>query len=184
MKQIRVKDLMVSAAVYPTVSDTATLFEAILTLEVFCKNGSENGRKKPVVLVENTGGVTIGYLRVWNILKGIEPKYLEIAEALASPNLAVGPEMIRSELEKHGLWQNPMGDICRQVGEVDIGSIMSVLADDERIDAHAPLEQVIHQLMVTRYEDLFVMNDGKVAGLVGLSDVFNHVCEKVRACRV
>lgn len=75
MKNYKVKDLMVSLSEYATVSEDATLFEAVLALEKAQEAFEKNRYTHRAILVRGKSGDIIGKISQLDVLMGLEPNY-------------------------------------------------------------------------------------------------------------
>jgi hypothetical protein len=136
----------------------------------------------PVALVSDAARNITGYLDVRSMLKGLEPRYCEIAES--AEREALPADWIKSELERYGLCGNALDELCKKAGETIIKTL-TVVPDKGRIaDADSSINEAIYQMVVTGYDYLFVRNGKALAGVISLSDIMSHICETVKACRI
>jgi CBS domain-containing protein len=75
MESILIKDLMVPLADYATVSEYATLSEAVLALKEAQKNFDQDRYRHRAVLVLDKSGKVVGKVSQIDALKALEPKY-------------------------------------------------------------------------------------------------------------
>ena len=55
----------------------------------------------------------------------------------------------------------------------------------EYIDQDKSLDEGIHQLLIGKYQSLLVTEgDGKIVGVLRLTDVFTEIAEKIKTCKV
>jgi CBS domain-containing protein len=62
--------------------------------------------------------------------------------------------------------------------------MMQTLAEGEYVDENATLDQAIHQLVMGNLASLLVTRGEEIVGILRLSDVFNEICERVKACKL
>ena len=75
MKDLKVVDLMVPLSEYATVSEDATLYEAVLELEKAQEEFDHTRYRHRAILVLDSDGKVIGKLSQLDALKALEPKY-------------------------------------------------------------------------------------------------------------
>ena len=78
MKTYIVKDLMVPLSEYATVSDDATLCDAILALEKAQEEFDQTRYRHRAVLIYDKNQKIIGKISQLDALKALEPKYKEL----------------------------------------------------------------------------------------------------------
>lgn len=183
MQSTKVKELMVPITKYATVSEDATLNEAILALEAAQKNVEQDREKHRAILVLDKNHRVVGKLTQWDVSAGIEPRYLAIENFTETSRLGFSPEYIRSMLAAYGLWKKPLEDLCRKASEIRVKDIMSKPTPGEYIEEDASLDEAIHLLVMGRHQSLIVKNNDSISGILRMSDVFKAICDKVKSCR-
>ncbi len=184
MQSIAVKNLMVPLSDYATVSEDATLHDAVLALEAAQKSVDPGREKHCAILVCDRSGRVIGKLSRWSILRGIEPRYKHIGELKETSRFGFSPEFIKSMLTNYGLFRTALEDLCKKAAEMNVKEMMQTLAEGEYVDEDATLDQAIHQLVMGNLASLLVTRGGEIVGILRLSDVFNEICERVKACKL
>lgn len=181
MISMTIKELMVPLADYATVREEATLYEAVLALEESQKRLGQNQIKHRAVLVLAAGGNVSGKLDMISILKGLEPRYAQIEETEQGGPIFT-TEFIRSMMEKYSLWEKPLDDLCKKAGRIKVQDLVPAPGAGEYISEEGTLNEAVHQLVIGRHQSLLVTRDGRVVGILRLSDVFEQVCEQIKAC--
>jgi hypothetical protein len=169
-----VKELMVPLDAYTSVDDDASLLDAILALEASQREAETNaGRPRDrAVLVRSKGGDVVGKLSMWDVLSGLEPRYAHPVDPL-------------SMVESYGLWSHTLlQNLGEKAASIHARTLVSAPKDDERIDATAPLDQAVGQLVRGRFLSLLVTHRNDVIGVLRLSDVFQNVGEMVKAAKL
>jgi CBS domain-containing protein len=183
MKSIKVKEVMIPLADYAIVSEGATLYEAVLALEGAHGEGSAQHDKYRAVLVLDESNRLVGKLNVWDVLKGIEPRYRDMAYPRETPVQGFGSDFIKSMLETYGLWRKPLSELCSKASELNVREFMHVPSEAEYIREEATLDEAMHQLVVGHHQSLLVISDDNIVGILRLIDVFKAICDAIRACR-
>lgn len=182
MQTIKVKELMVPLAKYATVSDDATLYEAVLALEEAQKNIEEGRHRHWAVLVCDRGGRVIGKISQLDVLKGLEPRYAEIDRLTEASKLVYSPEVLKSMLEEYYLWKKPLEDICKKAAEVRVSTMMSTPVPGEYVEEETTLDEAIHRMVMGRFQSLLVKRNDDIVGILRLSDVCARICEMIKVC--
>ena len=184
MGNITIKDLMIPLPKYATVSQEATLYDAILALE---KAQSELDRSQyppAAILILDKNDQVVGKLSMWDVLRGLEPKYAEIGFPDALSRSGFSPDFLRSMLERYGLWGKPLKDICGKAARIKVKNLMSTPPEGERVAESASLDEAIHQLVMGHHQSLLVTSDRNIVGILRLTDVFIHIFNEMRTCKI
>ena len=184
MQSIKVAELMVTLAEYATVSEDATLNEAVLALEKAQKHVETGREKHRAVLVLDNKGHVVGKIDQWTVLWAIEPRYKQIGDIRETSRYGFSPEFLRSMVENVGLWQKPLENLCRKAAEINVKGIMQALTAGEFIPKDASLDQALHQMVMGRHASLLVKKGDSVVGILRQSDVFKEICDRMKACGI
>jgi len=175
MRTIMVKELMIPIDEYATVPEEATMYEAILALEIAQKAFEPSKHKHRAILVLDRDKNVVGKISMFDILIALEPKY-ENLDDIGGYSL----EFIKSILKDSVLWNEPLELVCDRARNLKVSDFMEVLSDGVYIGENDTLGKAIHQLVISRYHSLLVTRDKKVVGVLRLSDVFTQICDKIK----
>lgn len=164
MRATTVKDLMVPFAQCATVSEDATLHEAVLALEASRQRCDRWDYRFRVILVYDKQFRVVGTLRQLQVLKGLEK--------IMRPSDPAG----------YQFWGDTLNDICRKAKELKVRDLMSVPSKGEFISEGADLNEAIHKMLQGDHLSLVVTGEKGFVGIIRLSDVFREVCEEIKAC--
>jgi CBS domain-containing protein len=184
VKTYPVKDLMVPLSEYATVSETATLYEAVLALEEAQEKFEDKHtryRHRAVLILDKDGDV-IGKLSQLDALRALEPKYQKMVKGEGLRRYGFAKEFEESILEKFGLFAGALEDICRKAGERNVKEFMYTPTEGEYVSEDATLELAIHQLIIGRHQSLLVTRNEKIVGILRLTDVFAAVFHRMKEC--
>ncbi|MBT8372277.1 MAG: CBS domain-containing protein, partial [Deltaproteobacteria bacterium] len=122
MKSYTVKDLMVPLSEYATVSEDATLYDAVLALEEAQEKFEDKHTRyrHRAILILDKGGDVVGKLGQLDVLRSLEPKYQEMIQGRGSQRFGFTKKFMKSMLEDYNLFANPLDDICRKAGEQSV----------------------------------------------------------------
>jgi CBS domain-containing protein len=184
MKEQKVKDLMVALSEYATVTEDATLYEAVLSLEEAQEKfeGKHTRYRHRAILVLDEDGQVIGKISQLDALKALEPKYQEMIQGRGSQRYGFTKSFMRSMLDDYQLFARPLDDICRKAGEQSVKKFMYSPTEGEYINAEASLDVAIHQLIMGQHQSLLVTRDNKIVGILRLTDVFAAVFHQMKEC--
>jgi CBS domain-containing protein len=178
----KVKELMIPVESYPTVSDGASLFEAVKELEKAHQGALGKTYMARSVLVSDASGKIVGKISLWDCMKALEPKYGNIADFDLLTHHGINPDFLRSTVTKHGLWTDPLDILCEKAAAMQVKYFMSKISPDISIKEDAPLSEAVHHLVVGKLLSLLVVRRGQVVGLLRLCDIFEFISEKVKTC--
>jgi CBS domain-containing protein len=183
MKTRRVRDLMVPLAEYATVNEDASLYAAVLALEEAQKKFRQDAYKHRAILVLDKGGRVVGKLSQLDVIKGLEAGYKKMGDFKGISHTGFSTEFIKSMVDKYDLWQKPLEDICKRSPHIKVKDVMYTPTEGEYVPEEATLDQALHQLVVGHHQSLLVTGKGKeIVGILRLTDVFQEVCEMIKAC--
>ncbi len=181
MEILSVKDLMVPLDEYATVTDRATLYEAVLALEEAQEKCQSLPYKHRAVLVYNAKkDQIVGKLSQLDIIKALEPKYGEMGDIKSLSRFGLSRQFISSIMEHNYLWQKPLTDICRKAADIKVKDFMHTPAEGEYINRDASLEMACHQLVLGHHQSLLVTSGDKIVGILRLTDVFNAIFQVMK----
>jgi len=186
VKTIKIKDLMVPLEEYATVSMEDTLFDAVMALE---KAQEELDRSRyhylhRAVLVFDKKDKIVGKISQLDVLKALEPKYDEMGDPGSLSKAGFSNSFLRDMLTQYSLWDQPLAAICRKGSKIKVKDFMYTPTEGEYVDEEATLEEGLHMLVVGRHHSLLVTRKNKITGVLRLTDVFNEIFQRMKACNL
>jgi len=185
METHKVKELMVPISEYASVSEEATLFEAVKALEAAQKNFGIDRYKHRGVLIYDKNHKIIGKLGQLDVLKALEPKYFEMQDRQGMKGLGFSKQFMKSMMDNFRLMDGPMDNICKKAGQTKISKFVVTPTEGEFVDEDASLNEAIHQLVLGHHQSLLVTGkSGDIVGILRLTDVFSTICQSMYACGI
>ena len=184
METIKVKDLMTSFECFPRVYEDDSLFEAVQALDGGRHKLDSKGHRFMAVLVCAKSGKVMGKLNRVDILTCLEPEYLTNDELRKVSRFGLTPEFLHSMLDNFDLWKSPLQDICRKSFDRKVGELVAHQQTAMSIEVEATLNSAVHQLIMSRCQELLATSGGEAVGLLRLVDVFDQVAEQMKACQI
>ncbi len=184
MKSYLVKDLMIPLSEYATVSEDATLYDAVLSLESAQENFEDKHtryRHRAILVLDKEGRV-VGKLSQLDVLKALEPKYKDVLKSDGLNRFGFSKQFIKSMLDEYQLFASPLDDICRKAGDQSVKNFMYAPTEGEYVSADDSLDVAIHQLILGHHQSLLVTSGQKITGILRLTDVFAAVFHKMKEC--
>ena len=184
MQTIKVQELMVPLAEYATVSEEATLSQAVLALEEAQKRVDTDREKHRAVLVLDKKGRVVGKVDQWTVLWAIEPRYKLMGNIRETSRYGFSPNFLRSMIDYYDLWRKPLEGLCQKAAEMKVKEIMQTPSEAEFVAEDISLDTAIHQLVMGHHQSLLVTRGEQIVGILRLSDVFKKISDNIKACQV
>ncbi|MFW5908649.1 MAG: HPP family protein [Desulfosalsimonas sp.] len=189
MKKIAVRDIMVPLEEYATIGQDASLFDAVLALE---KAQAEYRRTESkylhrAILVYDDKGKIVGKLSQLDILRGLEPKYRQAAADDSGRMVASGfsQQFLRNMVKQFSLWDKPMADICKKATQMKAKDCMHLPEEGEFVREDDSLDVAINQLVMGHHQSLLATDDnGRIVGILRLTDVFKQIADAMKECNL
>ena len=180
MRSYAAKDLMVSLSEYATVSEEATLFEAVMALEEAQAAFDHTRYRHRALLVLNREQQVVGKVSQLDVLKALEPKYDRMLGREGMAHSGLTREFMKSLMSHYDLWRGAIGDICKKAAMLKVKDFMHQPAEGEHIDENATLNEAIHQLVLGRHQSLLVTGKQHIVGILRLTDVFAAIFHTIK----
>ncbi len=182
MKTKLVKDLMVPLSEYATVSQDATLSEAVVALKQAQDNYDQSKYRHRAILIYNDSNRIVGKVNFQSVLRALEPKYDEMLSDAAPSHLGFTRGFQKSIIDQFKLWQDPLGSVCEKAAKMKVKTFMTTPKPEEKIAASTTLDEAIHYLVMGHHQSLLVTEGKAVVGVLRLTDVYQFVAEVILAC--
>jgi CBS domain-containing protein len=173
-----VKDLMIPISNYATVSENATLLDAMMALEESQQNVPEDLHPYRAVLVVDDSGGIVGKIGHLAFLRAIEPKYDIGSDEEKLTRANVSTEFIDSMMKHYELWDEDIFDTYSQVSQIKAGSVMNPVT--ESISYDASLQQAVHMIIKWHTLSMLVRQNNEIIGIIRLSDIYNEVTNIIK----
>jgi len=174
-----VKDIMVPLLEYPTVSNEATLREAVEALEKAQKKLDPTRYRHRAVLVFDENNKIVGKVSQLDVLKALEPKYDQMKDTRSLTRFGFSQEFMKSLFKQFELLDKPLDDIGKKAGKLKVKEIMNTPSDGEFVEETTTLNEAIHQLVLGHHQSLLVTRGKDIVGILRQTDVFKEVFEAI-----
>jgi CBS domain-containing protein len=181
MKTLTVKELMVPLSEYATVSEDATLIDAVVALEKAQKEFDQTRYRHRAILVLDKNNHIVGKLSQHDVIKALEPNYRKVEELKSMDRFGLSPELLKSMLEQYRLWDRPLESICQTAANQKVKEIMYSPSEREYIAEDASMDEAIHRLVIGQHQSLLVTRGPDISGILRLTDVFVLVSRTMKA---
>lgn len=179
MKTLFVKELMVPLAQYATVSEDATLLDAVIALKKAQEGFDHTRYRHRAILVFDKNSQIVGKLSQHDVIKALEPSYKKIREFESLRLNGISSEFIKSMLEHYHPWDKPIERLCEAASKQKVKEIMYTPAEGEYIGEHASIGEAIHRLVIGQHHSLLVTRNHDIVGILRLTDVFALVSQTI-----
>ena len=182
MEEIKVKELMVPLSGYATVSQDATLAEAVEALQHAQKEFDQTRDRHRAILISDENNKIVGKLSQLDVIRSLEPKYLKFDNRKELSRFGLTKDYMDTILKEHNLWAESLDSICEKAAKIVVKTIMYTPTEGEYVSENATLEEAIHQLVMGRHQSLLVTSSKDIVGILRLTDVFREIANRIRAC--
>jgi CBS domain-containing protein len=173
---------MVPLSAYATVSEDATLTDAVAALKQSHEDFDKAKYRHRAILVLGKDRKIAGKVNLHAILKALEPKYEDMFSDTGSMHVGFTRKYQKAIFDSLNLWQDPMEQICRKAARVRVKNFMVTPTEGEMIEPEASLGEAVHQLVLGKYQSLLVVRDKQAVGVLRLTDVAEAVIGEILAC--
>lgn len=183
MKTRQVRDLMIPIADYATIHAEATIGEAILALENENKrHGNKPYRHRSLVVIDASRHA-VGRLSQIDIMHALEPRYSELGDPRWIGQSVFSRSALVTLRETFQLWEQPLEDMCRTMGDVRVRDFMQIPTEGEFVEDTDTMNVAAHRIVMGRHHSLLVTRDKEIVGILRSTDLFNTFYEMLAACK-
>ncbi|MBW1897768.1 MAG: CBS domain-containing protein [Deltaproteobacteria bacterium] len=175
MENYTVKDLMVPISEYATVSEGATLFDAVLTLEKAQEEFQTSKYHHRALLILDSDNRVVGKLSQLGVLRAIEPKNEQLDKIEDIHRFGFSSTFINAMREQHRREGTTMEDFCSRAAKLRVEDFMQKPSEGEYVEENTSLDTAIHQLTTGLHLSLLVTREKEIVGILRMSDVFAAV---------
>lgn len=181
MKDRYVRDVMVPLANYATVSQDATVYQAIKALRDAQERFNRTRYPHRAVLVYGENNKIVGKLSQMDIIKSLEPDYSEKLGEEHLSRFGISDSYIQSTLNQYEFWNRPLKELCAAAGNRKVASVMYAPTEGEYVPAGATLQEALHRLVIGDHHSLLVTEAGEIVGVLRLVDMFSVIAQTMEA---
>ena len=188
MKSYQVKDLMIPLSEYATVSEAATLLEAVQALRKAQDEFGRNRYQHRAILVFDGNNHFVGKLSQHDLIEALEPSYKSMGNSAdhgAMHRLGFSDAFVNSTLEQYHLWEKALENLCDKAIHLKVKTIMDTPGKGEFVNESTTMDEAIHRLIIGRHHSLLVSADydpDEIVGVLRLADIFEFVSDAMHEC--
>ncbi|MEE4111369.1 MAG: CBS domain-containing protein [Desulfobacteraceae bacterium] len=175
MKNYCVKEMMVPISEYATVSDDATLFEAVLALEKAQEKFQQSRYSHRAVLILDKNKRVIGRLSQMDFLRALEPRDANLDQIRKFKQFGFSRKAVSLQQEEYLKSSPPILDVYSHTAKLKVADFMQRLTEGEYIDEHTSVDNALHQLTSGSNLSLLATRGKDIVGVLRLADVFSAV---------
>lgn len=183
MKTRQVRELMVPIADYATIHADATIGEAVLALENENKQHGDKPYRHHSLVVIDANRHVVGRLSQIDIMHALEPRYSELGDPRWIGQSVFSRSALVALRETFQLWEQPLEDMCRAMGDVRVRDFMQIPKEGEFVDESDTMNVAVHRIVMGRHHSLLVTRNQEIVGILRSTDLFNTFYEMVAACK-
>ena len=180
MKHTTVKELMVPISVYATVSNDATLLEAIEALEEAQAAFDQDRYPHRAILVYDQNKRVVGKISQHDVISAMEPKYRKVNELKKMASFGISSKLATSMFEQYRFYERPLSELCAHAAGLKVKEIMYTPSEGEFIKESDSMDEAIHRLFVGKHQSLLVTRNEEIVGILRLTDVFATICKAMK----
>jgi CBS domain-containing protein len=180
MTDLKAKDLMLSLYECATVSESATLYDAVAAMEATRKMYQKWDYRPRMALVYGDKQRIVGIVRHYDILQSLEPNYGQMGGLQGRPASVSKMEFATSTYHQYRLWRKALSDLCLRASRLKVKDVMRVPEESESISSDAPIGEAIHRMLTCNHPSLLVTDAGDVLGILRMSDVAGYVIKEMK----
>lgn len=175
MKEVEVEDLMIPLNEYSTISENASLIEAIDALEEAQKKVNRSMNQHRAMLVLNDLDNVVGKISQLDILKALESDSKDVNRLKSIGKYGFSQQAIRRMIAESNYWQSLSDKLNRKTTTMRVKDFMHSPTEGEIVDLEASLNEAIHQLVEGHHHSLLVISDKKIIGILRMVDIFSEI---------
>jgi CBS-domain-containing membrane protein len=183
MKTRQIKELMVPIEDYATIHAEATVAEAIMALENENKRHGDRPYRHHSLVVIDANRHVVGRLSQIDIMHAMEPRYSELGDARWIGQSVFSRRALVALREKFQLWEQPLEDMCRIMGDVRVKDFMQIPTEGEFVDETDTMNVAVHRIVMGRHHSLLVTRGKEIVGILRSTDLFNTFYDMLAACK-
>lgn len=168
-----VQRLMLPMSEYATVSEDATLHEALSALAKAQERVQPGRQKHRAVLVERSKGIYVGLLDYRTILSALRPKQHSISLDDTMRSAGVSEDMVSTSLASLHFFEEDLPSLCDRACSIKINEL--ILSTPKTIGIDAPLHTLLEDFSYSNAMSMLVSDGSDVIGVIRVSDLFDEV---------
>ncbi len=181
MKKKTVEELMIPLSEYATVSEGATMKDAIDALEKAQAAFDANQYQHRAVLVYNEDNYIVGKVSQLDIIRALEPKYDQMTDSKSGfHRFGFSTQFMKSMIDQFDLWETRLEKLAEKAANMIVKDFMYQPSEGEFVNKKASLDEAIHQLVMGHHQSLLVVSSRQIVGILRLVDIFKEISNCIK----
>ncbi len=180
MNEVEIEDLMIPLKEYSTISENASLIEAIDALDEAQKRVNRSMNQHRAMLVLNDLNGVVGKISQLDILRALEPDSRDVNQLKSIAKFGFSQKAIRTMIAEYNFWQSLSSRLNQKTMAVKVKDFMHSPTEGEFVDLNASIGEAIHQLVEGHHHSLLVVSHKKIIGILRLADIFSEICHTTK----
>ncbi len=173
-----VKDLMLPLEEYATIYCERTIKDALEALDKAQMGLTYDRHHHRAILALDEEGNVVGKVTHHSILRCLEPRLITCTDLEALERANLDENFIQGIMADNERRQQSLASMCANAGRMRVADAM--IPTRESVEEESPLSEAIHLLVETHVQSMLVTREGRVTGILRLSDVFEEVADMIR----
>ncbi|MEA1968328.1 MAG: CBS domain-containing protein [Thermodesulfobacteriota bacterium] len=188
MKARKVKEIMIPLSEYATVSEEATLYDAVKSLYNAQNNFEKEQYRHRAILVYDKNNRITGKISAIDIVRAIEPKYRQFEQSdqnrdIGLSRFGLSSAFLNSLVKQYDLWDEKIEKLIAKAEKQKVRDIMYTPYEGEFVQEDSSLAEAIHQLLIGHHQSLLVLQKNQITGILRLTDIFKNICDLLLATK-
>jgi CBS domain containing-hemolysin-like protein len=167
MKEVYVRDIMIPLSDYATVSENASLLDALHSLEIQRDRFGPAPYRHRAVLVIDAAGQVVGKVSQLDILRALEPNYQKIGSDINLSRFGFSRDFMNAIAKQYELWEHSLESMRSIARKTPVSEIMYSLSDHQKVCDEDSLLVANHQIVMGQHQSLLVTR-GKSTEIIGI----------------
>ena len=180
METMKVMQLMRAIEQFPRISSGATFMDAVAALEKADEKFKAGEAPERILLVYDEDGKIRGKLSPIDVVKALEPEYIDLNPVKKSPHFRLLEMSLTSMNEQLRQWHKPLADLRQKADTIKIKDFIKKPSANQMVNANENVDAAFYLFMVGRHGSLFVQDGGKIVGLMLFSDLYRRIKEALK----
>jgi predicted transcriptional regulator len=134
--------------------------------------------------VYNSEKKIVGKISQLDVLRALEPRYEKLGDMRAMSRAGLSAQFVKDMITSMAFCDTSLMDMCGKATRIKIKDFMHSLEEGESVDMDASLCEAIHMLVMGHHQKLLVAKEGRIVGVLRLSDVFMKIFEMMKQCEI
>ena len=175
MKSRQVKEIMVPISDYATIHESASMAEAIQSIESESKRYGDSPYRHHSLVVIDENNHVVGRLSQVDIMRAMEPRYCKMGNEHWVSRSVLSKEVLVTLRESFKLWEQPLETMCRELSNLKVKDFVQEPTEGEFVKEDDTFNIACHRIIMGRHHSLLVTRNKEIVGILRSTDLFNNL---------